>query len=60
MISFGSAKPAKDVFVMPSRDFREFLDALRKAGQLFGIDRLAALKFEVATALRKSAAVQKS
>jgi 2,5-furandicarboxylate decarboxylase 1 len=45
------------VSVMPFQDFREFLDALRKQGELFDVDRPVALKFEVAKALRKSAAI---
>jgi hypothetical protein len=42
---------------VPFQDFREFLDALRKQGELFDVDRPVALELEVAKALRKSAAV---
>jgi 3-polyprenyl-4-hydroxybenzoate decarboxylase len=42
---------------MPFQDFRDFLDALRKQGELFDVDRPIALKFEVAKALKKSAAI---
>jgi 2,5-furandicarboxylate decarboxylase 1 len=42
---------------MPLRDFREFIEALRKAGELVDVDRPVAPKFEAAKALRKSAAV---
>jgi UbiD family decarboxylase len=42
---------------MPFQDFREFLDALRKHGELLDIDRPVALELEVAKALRKSASV---
>ena len=42
---------------MPFQDFREFLDALRKHGELFDVDRPVALDQEVAKALRTSASV---
>jgi 4-hydroxy-3-polyprenylbenzoate decarboxylase/2,5-furandicarboxylate decarboxylase 1 len=42
---------------MPFQDFRDFLDALRKQGELFDVDRPVALEFEVAKALKKSASV---
>jgi 3-polyprenyl-4-hydroxybenzoate decarboxylase len=42
---------------VPFQDFREFLDALRKHGELFDVDRPVALELEVAKALRKSASV---
>ena len=42
---------------MPYRDFREFLDALRNAGELLELDRAISPELEVAKALRKSAAV---
>lgn len=42
---------------MPFQDFREFLDALRKHGELIDVDRPVALELEVAKALRKSASV---
>ena len=42
---------------MPIQDFREFLGALRKHGELIDIDRSVALELEVAKALRKSASV---
>jgi 2,5-furandicarboxylate decarboxylase 1 len=42
---------------MPFQDFREFLGALRKHGELIDIDRPVALELEVAKALRKSASV---
>jgi 2,5-furandicarboxylate decarboxylase 1 len=42
---------------MPFQDFRDFLDALRKQGELIDIDRPVAPHLEVAKALRKSAAV---
>ncbi|MEU0496248.1 UbiD family decarboxylase [Mycobacterium sp. NPDC006124] len=42
---------------VPFHDFREFLDALRKHGELIDVDRPVALEFEVAKALRKSASV---
>src|SRR4030088_1861774 len=43
--------------VMPFQDFREFLDALRKQGELFDVDRPVALEFEIAKALKKSASI---
>ena len=42
---------------MPYADFREFLTALRAAGELIDVDRPVALELEVAKAMRKSAAV---
>src|SRR2546423_823698 len=42
---------------MPFQDFREFLDALCKHGELIEIDRPVALELEVAKALRRSASV---
>ena len=42
---------------MPFQDFRDFLDALRKHGELIDIDRPVAPHLEVAKALRKSAAI---
>jgi 2,5-furandicarboxylate decarboxylase 1 len=42
---------------MAFQDFRDFLDALRKHGELFDVERPVALEFEVAKAMRKSAAV---
>jgi UbiD family decarboxylase len=42
---------------MPFQDFRDFLDALRKAGELLEVDRAVSPELEVAKAMRKSAAV---
>src|SRR5262245_19663672 len=42
---------------MPFQDFREFLDALRNAGELLELDCAVSPELEVAKALRKSAAV---
>jgi 2,5-furandicarboxylate decarboxylase 1 len=42
---------------VPFQDLREFLDALRKQGELFDVDRPVALEFEIAKALKKSASV---
>jgi 2,5-furandicarboxylate decarboxylase 1 len=42
---------------MPFQDFREFLDALRKAGELLELDRAVSPELEVAKAMRKSASV---
>jgi 4-hydroxy-3-polyprenylbenzoate decarboxylase/2,5-furandicarboxylate decarboxylase 1 len=42
---------------MPFADFREFLDALRREGELIDVDRPVALELDVAKALRKSASV---
>jgi 2,5-furandicarboxylate decarboxylase 1 len=42
---------------MPFQDFREFLDALRNAGELLELDRLVSPELEVAKAMRKSASV---
>jgi UbiD family decarboxylase len=42
---------------MPFQDFREFLDALRNAGELLELDRAVSPELEVAKALRKSASV---
>jgi 2,5-furandicarboxylate decarboxylase 1 len=42
---------------MPFQDFREYLDALRKQGELFDVDRPVALNLEVAKAMCKSAAI---
>jgi 4-hydroxy-3-polyprenylbenzoate decarboxylase len=39
------------------QDFRQFLDALRSAGELIDVDRPVALELEVAKAMRKSAMV---
>ena len=38
-------------------DFRDFLDALKKAGELLEVDRLVSPELEVAKAMRKSASV---
>ena len=42
---------------MPYQDFREFLDALRSAGELLEVDRAVSPELEVAKAMRKSASV---
>jgi 4-hydroxy-3-polyprenylbenzoate decarboxylase/2,5-furandicarboxylate decarboxylase 1 len=42
---------------MPYQDFREFLDALRSAGELLELDRVVSPELEVAKAMRKSASV---
>lgn len=42
---------------MPFQDFREFLEALRNAGELLELDRAVSPELEVAKALKKSAAV---
>jgi 4-hydroxy-3-polyprenylbenzoate decarboxylase/2,5-furandicarboxylate decarboxylase 1 len=42
---------------MPFQDFREFLGALRNAGELLEVDRAVSPHLEVAKAMRKSAAV---
>ena len=42
---------------MPFQDFREFLDALRNAGELLELDRAVSPHLEVAKAMRKSASV---
>jgi 2,5-furandicarboxylate decarboxylase 1 len=42
---------------MAYQDFRDFLDALRKQGELLEVDRPVALQLEVGKALQKSAAV---
>lgn len=42
---------------MAYNDFREFLDALKKQGELLEVDRQVALQLEVGKALQKSAAV---
>jgi UbiD family decarboxylase len=42
---------------MPFQDFRDFLDALRKAGELLEVDRHVNPELEVAKAMRKSASV---
>src|ERR1700688_3566985 len=42
---------------MAFQDFREFLDALRKAGELLELDRAVSPELEVAKAMRKSASV---
>jgi 2,5-furandicarboxylate decarboxylase 1 len=42
---------------MPFQDFREFLDALRNAGELLELDRAVSPELEVAKAMRKSASV---
>jgi 2,5-furandicarboxylate decarboxylase 1 len=41
---------------MPFQDFRDFLGALRKHGELIHIDRPVALELEIAKALRKRGA----
>src|SRR5580692_5606148 len=47
----------QDAATMPFQDFREFLDALRKAGELLELDRAVSPELEVAKAMRKSASV---
>jgi 2,5-furandicarboxylate decarboxylase 1 len=42
---------------MPYNDFRGYLDALRKHGELIDIQRPVALELEIGKALRKSAAI---
>jgi 4-hydroxy-3-polyprenylbenzoate decarboxylase/2,5-furandicarboxylate decarboxylase 1 len=42
---------------MAYKDFREFLDALRKQGELLEVNRAVALQLEVGKALQKSASV---
>lgn len=42
---------------MPYKDFREFLDALKKNGELIEVDRAVELNLEVGKALRKSASI---
>ncbi len=42
---------------MPFQDFRDFLDALRNAGELLEVDRPVSPQLEVAKAMRKSASV---
>src|SRR6202012_662905 len=42
---------------MPFQDFREFLSALRNAGELLELDRPVSPELEVAKAMRKSASV---
>ncbi len=42
---------------MAYNDFREFLDALQKQGELLKVDRAVALQFDVGKALQKSAAI---
>src|SRR5262249_52413861 len=42
---------------MPFADFREFLAALKDHGELVDVDRPVALQFDVAKAMRRSAAV---
>jgi 2,5-furandicarboxylate decarboxylase 1 len=42
---------------MPFQDFREFLDALRNAGELLELDRAISPHLDVAKAMRKSASV---
>lgn len=42
---------------MAYQDFRDFLDALRKQGELLEVDRPVALQLDVGKALQKSAAV---
>jgi UbiD family decarboxylase len=42
---------------MPFQDFREFLEALRNAGELLELDRPVSPELEVAKAMRKSASV---
>ena len=43
---------------MPYNDFREFLDALRKHGELIEIDRSVDLRYDIAKALKQSYARQ--
>src|SRR2546430_12546696 len=43
--------------VIPFQDFREFLDVPRQRGELLDVNRPVALEFEVAKAMRKSAAI---
>ena len=40
---------------MPFQDFREFLDALQKAGELLEVDRAVSPELEVAKAMKKRA-----
>jgi UbiD family decarboxylase len=42
---------------MPFQDFRDFLDALRNAGELLELDRFVSPNLEVAKAMKKSASV---
>jgi 4-hydroxy-3-polyprenylbenzoate decarboxylase/2,5-furandicarboxylate decarboxylase 1 len=42
---------------VPYQDFREFLEALRRAGELLEVDRAVSPELEVAKAMRKSASV---
>jgi 4-hydroxy-3-polyprenylbenzoate decarboxylase/2,5-furandicarboxylate decarboxylase 1 len=42
---------------MPFQDFRDFLDELRRQGELIDVNRSVALEFEVAKAMRKSASI---
>jgi 2,5-furandicarboxylate decarboxylase 1 len=48
---------AKGIITMPYQDFREFLDALRSAGELLELDRAISPNLEVAKAMRKSASL---
>src|ERR1700742_460042 len=48
---------AKGITTMPYQDFREFLDALRSAGELLELDRAISPNLEVAKAMRKSASL---
>ena len=43
---------------MPFQDFRDFLDALRNAGELLELDRPVSPLLEVAKAMKKSASVE--
>jgi 2,5-furandicarboxylate decarboxylase 1 len=42
---------------MPFQDFRDFLDALQKAGELLELDRFVSPELDVAKAMKKSASV---
>jgi 2,5-furandicarboxylate decarboxylase 1 len=42
---------------MPFQDFRDFLDAVQKAGELLQVDRYVKPELDVAKAMRKSASV---
>src|SRR5580700_3413904 len=56
--SFENRRPlGQGAATMPFQDFREFLDALRKAGELLELDRAVSPELEVAKAMRKSASV---
>jgi hypothetical protein len=51
------SRTTKVNIALPYQGFREFLDALRKAGELIEVDRAVSPELEVAKAMRKSAAV---